>query len=183
MKAAFAPPPCLLEEDANRSDPSKNEYDLFEINLLKKAIWKFNLIFLTLLSGLLKAEKMMVKMGYKGGEGLGKNKQGISTALQVEKTGLRTGRIVNEKEIGLRSTLWTILITYLMIFNFFSSEQPSFAMPKETKNSPNPSSQPVAVGIRTDVMKNMSRVILLRVIIISLVCFKNSEKIKTYFVL
>jgi len=44
---------------------------------------------------------MMVKMGYKEGEGLGKNKQGISTALQVEKTGLRTGRIIQEKELGL----------------------------------------------------------------------------------
>lgn len=45
---------------------------------------------------------MMKMMGYKEGEGLGKNKQGISMALQVEKTGVRSGRIIHEKEmIGL----------------------------------------------------------------------------------
>lgn len=42
---------------------------------------------------------MMVKMGYKEGEGLGKNNQGISMALQVEKTGARSGRIISEKDI------------------------------------------------------------------------------------
>ena len=45
------------------------------------------------------AEKMMEKMGYKEGYGLGRNKQGMSVALQVEKTGMRTGRIIHEKDI------------------------------------------------------------------------------------
>ena len=42
---------------------------------------------------------MMQKMGYKEGEGLGKNKQGMSVALQIEKTGKLSGRIIHEKDI------------------------------------------------------------------------------------
>jgi splicing factor 45 len=41
----------------------------------------------------------MEKMGYKEGEGLGRNKQGMSVALQVEKTGKRSGRIIHEKDV------------------------------------------------------------------------------------
>ena len=44
---------------------------------------------------------MMAKMGYKEGEGLGRNKQGMSIALQVEKTGRRSGRIIHEKDVPL----------------------------------------------------------------------------------
>ena len=40
------------------------------------------------------AAKLMAKYGYKEGSGLGKDGQGISTALVVEKTSKRGGRIV-----------------------------------------------------------------------------------------
>ena len=50
------------------------------------------------------AEKMMQKMGYKEGEGLGRNKQGMSMALQVEKTGKRSGRIIHEKDVSKEPT-------------------------------------------------------------------------------
>lgn len=43
--------------------------------------------------GMTLAQKMMEKMGWKAGEGLGKNKQGISSALTVEKTDVRSGRV------------------------------------------------------------------------------------------
>ena len=41
----------------------------------------------------------MSKMGYKQGQGLGKKEQGMSTALQVEKTGKRAGKIIHERDI------------------------------------------------------------------------------------
>lgn len=44
--------------------------------------------------GMTLAQKMLEKMGWKKGQGLGKNKQGISEALTVEKTDVKSGRIV-----------------------------------------------------------------------------------------
>ena len=44
------------------------------------------------------AAKIMAKYGFKDGQGLGKQEQGISMALQVEKTSKRGGRIILEKE-------------------------------------------------------------------------------------
>ncbi len=45
------------------------------------------------------AAKIMEKLGYKEGAGLGKNQQGMSMALQVEKTSKRGGKILHEKDI------------------------------------------------------------------------------------
>ena len=45
--------------------------------------------------GMTLAQKMLEKMGWKKGEGLGKMKQGISTALVVEKTDARSGRVIS----------------------------------------------------------------------------------------
>lgn len=44
--------------------------------------------------GMTLAQKMLEKMGWKKGEGLGKTNQGISTALVVEKTDARSGRVI-----------------------------------------------------------------------------------------
>ncbi|KAJ3654322.1 hypothetical protein Zmor_013517 [Zophobas morio] len=45
------------------------------------------------------AAKIMARYGFKEGQGLGKQEQGMSSALQVEKTSKRGGRIIHEKEI------------------------------------------------------------------------------------
>lgn len=50
------------------------------------------------------AAKIMAKYGFKDGQGLGKQEQGISMALQVEKTSKRGGRIIHEKEIATPSS-------------------------------------------------------------------------------
>jgi len=47
------------------------------------------------------AAKIMARYGFKDGQGLGKQEQGISMALQVEKTSKRGGRIIHEKEIAI----------------------------------------------------------------------------------
>ena len=40
------------------------------------------------------AAKIMAKYGFREGSGLGKHEQGLSTALQVEKTSKRGGKII-----------------------------------------------------------------------------------------
>ena len=45
------------------------------------------------------AAKIMERLGYKEGSGLGKNQQGMSMALQVEKTSKRGGKILHEKDL------------------------------------------------------------------------------------
>lgn len=122
---AFAPPPVLLEDttDLNAAEERKPEPALPTKSLF----------------GSLKAEKMMAKMGYKEGDGLGRNKQGMSIALQVEKTGKRIGRIIHEKDVA---------------------EAPP-PEPLQPIQAPAASMAPPAAGIPADVMKNMSKVILL----------------------
>lgn len=46
------------------------------------------------------AAKIMAKYGFRDGQGLGKQEQGMSMALQVEKTSKRGGRIIHERESG-----------------------------------------------------------------------------------
>ncbi|XP_058799588.1 splicing factor 45 [Phymastichus coffea] len=84
------------------------------------------------------AAKIMAKYGFKEGQGLGKKEQGMSVALQVEKTSKRGGRIVSEKE-------------QLM------------PPPPPVNTSPPSSAQVSADGPSiTEIMKSPSKVVLLR---------------------
>lgn len=50
------------------------------------------------------AAKIMAKYGFRDGQGLGKQEQGMSAALQVEKTSKRGGRIIHERESAAASS-------------------------------------------------------------------------------
>ena len=80
--AAIAPPPSLTEGSASPPPIS--------ISGMNKAAKP----------GLGIAAKIMAKYGYRDGEGLGKDKQGISQALVVEKTSRRGGIIINKDNAG-----------------------------------------------------------------------------------
>ena len=61
------------------------------------------------------AAKIMEKLGYKEGSGLGKNQQGMSMALQVEKTSKRGGKIIHEKDILKSKFLLSLFQLNLML--------------------------------------------------------------------
>eukprot|EP00794_Sanderia_malayensis_P005973 gene5973-6669_t len=81
--AAIAPPPSLFESS---HDPDEIEK-------------KFGAGTGGFKSGNLAANKIMAKYGWKEGQGLGKDEQGLSTCLQVEKTGKRGGKIINKDKL------------------------------------------------------------------------------------
>jgi splicing factor 45 len=56
-------------------------------------------------------------MGYREGHGLGKSQQGMSSALIVEKTSKRGGKIVHEKEFTPKGNYQIRLI--LLFQSFF----------------------------------------------------------------
>lgn len=103
------------------------------------------------------AAKIMAKYGFKDGQGLGKQEQGMSVALQVEKTSKRGGRIIHENDfalpnapdlsppspVGGRASNWT---------------------PDGSASELNTSTQSSEPSI-TEIMKAPSKVVLLRVCI------------------
>lgn len=75
---AIAPPPSLQESSPSNSSLAQSGTGAGALGV---------------------AAKIMAKYGFKEGQGLGRQQQGIAAALQVEKTSKRGGRIINEKEI------------------------------------------------------------------------------------
>ncbi|XP_049878039.1 splicing factor 45 [Pectinophora gossypiella] len=93
------------------------------------------------------AAKIMAKYGFKEGQGLGKKEQGMSVALQVEKTSKRGGRIIHEKD-G----------TVMPPPGFAIPSLPGPDSPNAASNSPQMKQEPSI----TEIMKSPSKVVLLR---------------------
>ena len=137
---AIAPPPSLQEISiANDGDPSSNVTIPYSASSV--------------------AAKIMAKFGYKDGQGLGKQEQGMSMALQVEKTSKRGGRIIHERDVFLppppaASSANTAAASNPNA-NMGPPTPPIVAAAAETNDS-----EPSI----TEIMKAPSKVVLLRVI-------------------
>ena len=90
------------------------------------------------------ASKIMAKYGFKDGQGLGKGGQGMSTALVVEKTSKRGGKIIHEKDLDLYG-------------NETSTPPPQEALLLQQQQQQAGPSTSI-----TDIMRNPSKVVLLR---------------------
>ena len=99
----------------------------------------------------------MAKYGWKEGQGLGREEQGLSTCLQVEKTGKRAGKIIN-KDVEKEKQKTQYQVRYQL--------PPDPMLDAEAEEEDN----------ITDMMKNPSKVVLLKVCY-PLLCFLNNRYI------
>ncbi|CDW53651.1 ubiquitin carboxyl terminal hydrolase BAP1 [Trichuris trichiura] len=96
------------------------------------------------------AARIMERYGYKQGSGLGKAEQGMSTALQVEKTGARLGKIVHEKDV-IREEMPNETVEYTD-----PSQAPTAVASAATQEAPPP------IENVTTLLKSPTKVMLLR---------------------
>ncbi|XP_075151347.1 splicing factor 45 [Haematobia irritans] len=135
----IAPPPSLQEISiANDGDPSSNVTIPYSATSV--------------------AAKIMAKYGFKDGQGLGKQEQGMSMALQVEKTSKRGGRIIHERDVFLPPPQPAVTsgnnAVPVPIANMAPPALPAASSLPSTESDSNPSI--------TEIMKAPSKVVLLR---------------------
>ncbi|XP_015782336.1 splicing factor 45-like [Tetranychus urticae] len=135
--AAIAPPPSLIESTVVKS--STNEMDASTSSSSSGPKGSV-------------AAKIMARMGYKEGQGLGKEEQGISRALEVEKTSKRGGKII----AGTKNVSTALLPPPPPPAPISSSQSVSEMMPGPS------SGEATSVESITELMKNPTKVVLLR---------------------
>ncbi|XP_017098406.2 splicing factor 45 isoform X1 [Drosophila bipectinata] len=130
--AAIAPPPSLQEISIENGDGSSSVTIPYSASSV--------------------AAKIMAKYGFKDGQGLGKSEQGMSIALQVEKTSKRGGRIIHEKDVFLPPSIMSPPATVTP--PGWVSPNLQIPLTGATSNDTEPSI--------TEIMKSPSKVVLLR---------------------
>lgn len=140
--AAIAPPPSLIESTSFTNNSSSslpaNAPETGSLNSNRNV------------SDV--AAKIMAKMGYQEGKGLGKNQQGIAQALQVEKISKNSGVIISNSSI----------VTSQIEEDFTAS----FPAPNQSANDQTESQESI-----TEIMKNPTKVIMLRYYLLTY-CFR-----------
>lgn len=127
--AAIAPPPSLVQDTVGgRDEPVGPRAGLGSGSV---------------------AQRIMARYGYKQGQGLGKQEQGMSQALQVEKTSKRGGKIIHEKDIAKEPP--TPLVAPL------GPPPPMAPPPSQQLQQLQQQNESI-----TDMMRNPSKVVLLR---------------------
>lgn len=91
---AIAPPPTLLTSSNSTTSPPSNLASPSAFLLTQHADGSKQH------DGCSVAAKIMSKMGYKVGQGLGKDEQGMSSPLEVDRTGINSCRIVEPSQKG-----------------------------------------------------------------------------------
>ncbi|KAL4702969.1 hypothetical protein ACJJTC_008747 [Scirpophaga incertulas] len=133
--AAIAPPPSLIVETPQQPPTIPTQSPLSTFSLGGYGASSV-------------AAKIMAKYGFKEGQGLGKKEQGMSVALQVEKTSKRGGRIIHEKDGNVMPPP-----------AFLMPAPPGPDSPNASSNSPQMNRQEPSI---TEIMKSPSKVVLLR---------------------
>lgn len=142
--AAIAPPPSLSIDNGDSSSNVSIPYSASSV-----------------------AAKIMAKYGFKDGQGLGKSEQGMSVALQVEKTSKRGGRIIHEKDgfvIPLAAPSSPPICQLPTVNTTVSSSIPAAAaaMPPPPLPVPLTAADSETEPSITEIMKAPSKVVLLR---------------------
>uniref|UniRef100_A0A8C3AJT8 Splicing factor 45 n=1 Tax=Cyclopterus lumpus TaxID=8103 RepID=A0A8C3AJT8_CYCLU len=142
--AAIAPPSSLVDKDGKSSDSHRASKaaippPMYEDSERPRSPPVPTSSFLANMGGTV-AHKIMQKYGFKEGQGLGKHEQGLSTALSVEKTSKRGGKII----IGDAAEKQALV-------------GPSQASPVLKNSSKKSDANPL-----TEILKNPTKVVLLR---------------------
>ncbi|KRX81189.1 Splicing factor 45 [Trichinella sp. T6] len=101
--AAIAPPPELIEQDKQTAVSESETSDTSFMPPPPPPTASAR--------GLDFAARIMERYGYKQGSGLGRDEQGMSTALQVEKVGTRHGKIIHESSSATTASTTEVNVT------------------------------------------------------------------------